>query len=362
MLRISFAIILLMHGLIHLLGFVKAFKFADISQLTQPITKPIGFGWLGSALLFTVAVAFFLLKKEDWWLVAVPAVVLSQVLIVTAWPDAKFGTVANIIALVGIGLAYGSWSFKALTDSELNHFRVVAASEKTTSPALLADLPPVVQKWLSRAGVVGKPTIQTVHLKQAGQMKTASDGSWIPFEAEQFFTVNPPGFIWTTEIQAAPMIHIVGRDKYEGGRGNMLIKLLALYPLADAAGPETDQGTMLRYLAETCWFPSAALNDYIRWEPVDSLAARATMTYGDITASGVFGFNTDGDMVSFEAKRYYDRKEGATLEVWQVRNSAWEDLSDGIRIPTSSEVTWKLDSGDYTWLKLDIKSIKYNEP
>jgi hypothetical protein len=139
----------------------------------------------------------------------------------------------------------------------------------------------------------------------------------------------------------------------------MLIKLLSLFPIADAKGPETDQGSMLRNLAEICWFPSAALGDHIQWQQLDSLTAQATMTNGGITAAGIFRFNADGDMASFEAKRYYDRKEGATLEDWLVVNKGWRDF-DGVRVPYKSEITWKLKDGDFTWLKLEIKEIDYN--
>ncbi|MFP3361349.1 DUF6544 family protein, partial [Planococcus sp. SIMBA_143] len=76
-----------------------------------------------------------------------------------------------------------------------------------------------------------------------------------------------------------------------------------MFTVADSSGPEIDQGTMLRYLAETIWFPSAALNDYIIWKHIDENNAEATMTYGDISATGVFTFNSEGDPTHFEAER-----------------------------------------------------------
>jgi len=42
MLKIIFLFIVLIHALIHLLGFVKAFNLTEISQLTQPISKTSG--------------------------------------------------------------------------------------------------------------------------------------------------------------------------------------------------------------------------------------------------------------------------------------------------------------------------------
>lgn len=35
-------LLILLHGLIHLMGFAKAFNYAAVSQLTQPISKSAG--------------------------------------------------------------------------------------------------------------------------------------------------------------------------------------------------------------------------------------------------------------------------------------------------------------------------------
>lgn len=35
---------------------------------------------------------------------------------------------------------------------------------------------------------------------------------------------------------------------------------------------------------------------------------------------------------------------------------------NGIRIPSELEATWKLDSGDWNWLKLEMSEIEYNLP
>jgi hypothetical protein len=64
------------------------------------------------------------------------------------------------------------------------------------------------------------------------------------------------------------------------------------------------------------------------------------MTYGGITASGFYKFDENGDMVSFEAKRYYDRKGGVTLEDWfiQIEPSGYKEFA-GMRIPAKMTVT-----------------------
>ncbi len=361
MLKIIFAALVLLHGLIHLMGFAKAFKLAQISQLVQPISKPVGAIWGLAAVLFLVAAVLVFIKTESWWCWAIPALVLSQILIFTNWQDAKFGTVANIIVAVGIVTGYGNWNLKKLVTSELQPF---LTHQKTDSSPIsddkIAALPPIVQTWLRRSNVVGKAPIGKVHLHQIGEMRTTPEGKWMLVKAEQWFTVTPPGFLWLADVHMMPMVRLVGRDKYVDGHGHMLIKAASLLPVADSKGMEIDQGSMLRFLGETVWFPSAAVESFITWEEIDATSARATMTYGDMIASGIFRFTPEGDMLSFEANRYYERNGNSTLEPWLIETKAWK-VFGGVRIPAVFEVTWKLKEGDFTWYKLEITDLNYDE-
>ena len=103
-------------------------------------------------------------------------------------------------------------------------------------------------------------------------MRSKSSADWMSFSAAQHYTINPPGFIWNSQIHAG-MMTIAGRDKFGNGKGNMLIKPFYIYTLADTSGPEMDQGTMLRYMGELMWFPEAAVMDYFHWEEIDSTSA-----------------------------------------------------------------------------------------
>ncbi|OGU26025.1 MAG: hypothetical protein A2X66_02675 [Ignavibacteria bacterium GWA2_54_16] len=64
MLRVFFAGVVFLHGIIHLMGFMKAFRLADHSQLRQDITRPLGVLWLLAAISFVAAAGTFLLKRE----------------------------------------------------------------------------------------------------------------------------------------------------------------------------------------------------------------------------------------------------------------------------------------------------------
>ncbi len=104
-----FAGLLLIHGLIHLMGFAKAFGYAELPQLTQPISRTLGAAWLAAALLFLASVVALFAWPRGWWLIGAAALVLSQVVIVASWRDAKFGTLANALVLVGVAVGFAAW-------------------------------------------------------------------------------------------------------------------------------------------------------------------------------------------------------------------------------------------------------------
>lgn len=105
MVKIFFSFILIVHGLIHLLGFVKAYDLAPVEQLTGEISKTIGLIWLLVSILFLVTVFLYFSQNNVWWIVGLVAVIISQVLIILAWSDAKAGTIANIIIAIRIIMA-----------------------------------------------------------------------------------------------------------------------------------------------------------------------------------------------------------------------------------------------------------------
>lgn len=102
MLEIFFSLIVLLHGLIHFMGFAKAFKYGNITQIAKQVSRPEGICWFITAFLFIVTMVLFILNNEWWAIVAIAAIIFSQVLIVSVWSDAKFGTIANIIILAVI--------------------------------------------------------------------------------------------------------------------------------------------------------------------------------------------------------------------------------------------------------------------
>jgi hypothetical protein len=98
--KTAIIILLLLHGLIHLMGFVKAFGIAEISELTLPISRGWGVLWLIAALLLILSGILFWTEQSAWWIPAITGVILSQVLLFAFWQDARFGSIPNVLILI----------------------------------------------------------------------------------------------------------------------------------------------------------------------------------------------------------------------------------------------------------------------
>lgn len=266
-----------------------------------------------------------------------------------------------VVVVLG-GSAIFRYQFEQNTKEKVNElFNSVSEDETEIKTDALNNLPAPVKKWLENSGILEEPAINSARSLQTAEMRLEDQGRWLPLTAEQYFTVDKPGFIWQAKINAAPLIHISGRDVYYQGKGNMLIKPLSLITIADSKGFEMDQGTLVRFLAEIVWIPSAALSDYITWEEINLNSAQATMSFEDITASGVFTFNDQGEPIGFTAERYRDVDGEFELETWSILMSDHQKFN-GIKIPTAGEITWKLEEGDFTWYKFEIEEFEYNQP
>lgn len=101
-------ILLLIHGLIHLMGFIKSIKPEKITGLKSEISKQVGLFWLLSSILFLSTIYFLLTGNPLWWAACGGATIISQIVIILSWQDAKFGTILNILLVI---LIYSTINF-----------------------------------------------------------------------------------------------------------------------------------------------------------------------------------------------------------------------------------------------------------
>lgn len=274
--------------------------------------------------------------------------------------NATLGSSAAAVIVAGSTLGVGRAAFELRISGEVA--RLFAASTPEQPPIVtdadLDALPEPVQRWVRYAGVVGREYPATVRLKQEGELRLGDRG-WFPFTAEEYYTTDPPGFIWITVVTTSRLFPVVGRDQYVGGKGSIDMRLLGLVPVARDSSAEMDQAALLRYLNEIMWFPAGAISPYITWEAIDPNSARATMTYAGERAQATFTFDAEGRLATMVANRF-DREAG-TVVPWSTPISAYGEFG-GVRIPVEGEAVYARDAGDYPYIRVRITALEHNCP
>ncbi len=358
-----FLIIVFLHGLIHLLGFVKGFGIKEVKELTLPISKPLGLLWLTGTTLFIIYGVLHYTNYKYAWLFGLLAVLLSQTLIIIFWKDARFGTIPNILILLVVIISIGSYSFNKLIEKQTSDIITQNKNikEKIITENEIKNLPDPVKKWIHTSGAIGKPFINVGKVKQKAEIKmNPEQDNWLPATAIQYTTIENPAFIWKVDVKMNPFISFQGRDKFENGNGKMLIKMNSLINVVNEQGEKLDEGTLQRYLGEMVWFPSLALSQYISWDQINDTTAKATIKYKGTKGSGKFYFNSDGNFTKFSAMRYRGNEIDSKKQEWILVVSEHR-IFEGIKVPSKMTATWKLEEKDWTWLQLEITDIKYNE-
>lgn len=225
---------------------------------------------------------------------------------------------------------------------------------------MLQKLPDSMKRYLEYTGVVGKPRVQTVRLKQVGKIRKDATQPWMNFEAKQYYSVNPPSFVWVAHMKifGLPLIRV--RDYYMEGRGNILVKALSLFTVADFGGEKMDQGAMMRYLNEMMWFPSAFLGKNISFESIDASSARVTLKDTDKSVTATMYFDDEGKLTNFIAPRYRDMGNGKfELENWSTPIRGYGEF-EGLRLPMKGVGVWNLREDDLEYIDVTITDLKYN--
>ena len=222
--------------------------------------------------------------------------------------------------------------------------------------AAIEQLPAPVARSLRRSGVLGRPVPQRVSLRQQGEILLR--GRWFPFTADESYTLEPPSFEWNAAVKLAGVPLARAKDSLADGRGGMHVRLLNLFSVVDATGPEMDQGALMRWLNETMWFPQVWATSVISWESVDDLRAIGRVSAGDQSVEAEFIFDAEGRLVDFGADRYRIDGETAALVPWRTPLSD-HGTFDGVEVPVRGCALWELEAGDLEYIRLQITELRY---
>jgi len=141
-----------------------------------------------------------------------------------------------------------------------------------------------------------------------------------------------------------------GLDSYKDGIGSMKGTLAKMFTLFDQRGEDMDKACLVTVLSECLAIPNVALQDYIKWEPVDDTHAKATITYYGTSASGVFTFDSNGALTAFRTSdRVATDMDGSKREAdWSAYFEDYQTVN-GIKHPRVLRAVWHFPEGDLVY-------------
>jgi hypothetical protein len=158
-----------------------------------------------------------------------------------------------------------------------------------------------------------------------------------------------------------PGLSVRVHDAYVAGEGILHPTVMGLITLTDLRGtPEVAQGELMRFFAETPWYPTVLLpSQGVAWSAVDDRAADATLIDGPHRLTLRFTFDAAGLIESIRAEGR-SRTVGKTVIMtpWEGRYSYYQERA-GMRVPLSGEVAWLTPQGRRPYWRGTIKSASY---
>ena len=110
--RAAFSLLLILHGIAHLPGFLVPWRLAAPAEMPYATTvldgtadlgpvgvRVVGILWLLTALVFVVAGAATLLGDAAWKTISITAIVASLALTVLGWPESRLGLALDFLLL-----------------------------------------------------------------------------------------------------------------------------------------------------------------------------------------------------------------------------------------------------------------------
>lgn len=353
-----FLAILTVHGLIHVTGFAKSFGIGG-GQITKEISKPEGTVWLITAVLFIISSQFFIFNKENWFYPALIAVLLSQVLIITVWHDARYGTVVNLLIAVTAIFSWTSLQFEQRFKQAVkeNLARTASLSERLITEKDLEPLPFPIQRYLRYAGVINRPAVNSFRVVFTGQMREKGK-AYFPFRSVQYNFLDEPARQFFMKGRMFGM-DVPGYHQYSNERARMDIKLFGILPLVHKAGNVMNKTETVTFFNEMCLLAPASLTDSrIEWQPIDKGSAKAFFTNKSIRISAIIYVNERGQLTNFTSQ---DRTDIKDMKEYLFSTPVTEYKTiGGINLMHSGEAVWHYADGPFTYGKFNLEEIAYN--
>ena len=224
-----------------------------------------------------------------------------------------------------------------------------------------AHLPTAIQKYIVNCGYAGKNKMSYLKMEYHNiDFLQGRSGPALKIDYTQYNFVGEPCRMALIESRMFG-IPFEGYDYYQNGTGGMKGVIAKAITLFDQTGADMDKACLVTFLAESLFAPTILLKDYITFEEISDFEVRATISYKGQTASGIFTFNEQYEMISFTTNDRAVANTDGTVEYipWSALCGDYAIAKNGIKYPMKFQAVWNYSDGDFTYFDGTIDKISY---
>lgn len=223
------------------------------------------------------------------------------------------------------------------------------------------NFPVAIQKYIQNCGYIGTPKMSYLKMEYHDvDFKQGKNGPNLKIDYTQYNFVNEPVRIALIDSSMFG-IPFEGYDYYQNGTGGMKGVIAKAITLFDQKGADMDKACLATFLAESLFAPTILLQDYITFEEISDYQVKATITYSGQTASGIFTFNEQYEMISFTTNDRAATDTNGNMEYipWSALCSEYHTDENGIKYPSKFQAVWNYSEGDFIYFDGIISNISY---
>lgn len=224
-----------------------------------------------------------------------------------------------------------------------------------------SNLPVAIQKYVANCGYIGTSKMSYLKMEyQNVDFLQGRNGPALTINYTQYNFVKKPSRLAFIDSSMLG-IPFEGYDYYQNGKGGMKGVIGKIITLFDQTGADMDKACLVTFLAESLFAPSILLQDYISFEELSDFEVKATINYKKQTASGIFTFNKQYEMISFTTNDRAVTGTNGSIEYipWSAICSDYQVFENSIKYPTKFQAVWNYSDEDFTYFDGNISKITY---
>lgn len=224
-----------------------------------------------------------------------------------------------------------------------------------------SHFPTTIQKYIENFGYIGTPKLSYMKMQYHDvDFSQGRNGPDLKIDYTQYNFINEPCRMALIESSMFG-IPFEGYDYYKNGTGGMKGLIGKAITLFNQTGAEMDKACLATFLAESLFAPAILLQDYIEFEELSDFKVQGTITYEGQTATGIFTFNEQYEMISFNTKDRAATGTDGSIEYipWSALCGEYRFSENGIKHPTKFQAVWNYPEGDFVYFDGIISEITY---